>query len=284
MLFATYTVFYAGVAAYGGAAACALAGLRPGRAAACLPVARAAAIAAAGLFLATFALRVAAWGRPPLTTSSDSLNLFVLLGTATALAAAWPPQRRGLLAYFLPALAAIALFSAVFAPGDLARAPREIPAVFLVVHVVTAFLAYALFFIASLASAAYTQQARRLKHRRSGATALPLPSLEHLDATLYRLIGLGYPLFVITLGMGIYWALRDEGLLSAAWWRSPKIILSAFMAAFYAVSYHARARGLLRGPKLAHFVFVGFGILLGAYLALEFLDLTNYNFYEGAAR
>jgi ABC-type transport system involved in cytochrome c biogenesis permease subunit len=284
VLVATYIYFFASVAAYGAATLCALAGLRPGRAAECLPVARALAVVAAGLIAVTFALRLAAWGRPPLTTTSDSLNLFVLLGTAIALGAAWPTARRGLLAYYLPALAAIAWFSAVFAPADLARPPRELSQVFLLVHVVTAFLAYALFFIASLTSVAYVHQARRLKGRRGSVPALPLPALEHLDATLYRLIRLGYPLFVLTLGMGMYWALRDADLLSQAWWLSPKIVLSAFMAAFYAASFHARSLGLLRGPKLAYLVFVGFGLLLGVYLALEFLDLTNYNFYEGPAQ
>lgn len=284
MLAATYIVFFGGVAAYVVAALCALAGLQPGRAARCLPAARLIALAAASLFVATFVLRIAVWGRPPLTTSSDSLNLFVILGTATALVAAWTPPRQGLMAYYLPALAVIAVFSAVFAPGDLAGAPRALSTVFLVVHVVAAFWAYALFFIASLTSAAYVHQARRLKHRRAAGPGLPLPALEHLDRTLFRLVGLGYPLFVLTLGMGMYWAMRDGDLLGSAWWLSPKIVLSAFMAAFYAVSFHARSGGLLRGPKLAYFVFVGFGLLLGVYLALEFLDLTNYNFYDGSVR
>ena len=51
------------------------------------------------------------------------------------------------------------------------------------------------------------------------------------------------------------------------------------MVILYGASYHARAQGLLRGPKLAFLVFGGFSSILLVYLVLSMLQMTNYNFY-----
>jgi hypothetical protein len=55
------------------------------------------------------------------------------------------------------------------------------------------------------------------------------------------------------------------------------------MVVLYAVAYHGRSAGWLRGPKLAMMLVVGIGGLLVTYLGLEILELTNYNFWGGAA-
>jgi ABC-type transport system involved in cytochrome c biogenesis permease subunit len=279
MLYATYGTFWFGVLAYLAATGLVLGSLKAGESRRWLYRGTVAAVAGAALLAITQILRFVVWRHVPLTTSTDSLNLFVVLGTIVAVSVSWEPRRRGLMVLYVPALAALCLFSAVFAQADLAREPRELSKVFVVLHVVTAFLAYALFFIASLTSVAYAYQARRLKSRRTSVLLSGLPSLENMDGTLYHLIRAGYPAFVLTLLMGMLWAWRDSQLLSSAWWLSPKIALSTCMALLYAFIYHARAKGLLRGPKLAHLLFLGFGILLAVYFALEYLDLTNYNFY-----
>lgn len=279
MLYATYGSFCIGVLAYLAGSGLVFSSLWAQDARRGLSLGTAAAVAGAAALAFTQFLRLAAWRHIPLTTSTDSLNLFVLLGTIVAVSVSWDPRRRGLMVLYVPALTALCLFSAVFAPADLAREPRELNKIFVVLHVVTAFLAYALFFIASLTSLAYAYQARRLKHRRNSALITGLPSLENMDGTLYHLIRLGYPAFALTLLMGMLWAWRDSQLLSSAWWLSPKIALSTCMALLYAFTYHARAQGLLRGPKLAQTLFLGFGVLLAIYFALEYLDLTNYRFY-----
>lgn len=281
MLLATYGTFVIGVLTYLVASGLVLAGMRKSASPVWLRAGTAVALLGMCLLACTQTLRLLVWHHVPLTTSTDSLNLFVVLGTIVAIAVAWDERRRGMLVLYLPALSALCLFSAVFAPTDLAREPRVLSKVFLTVHVVTAFLAYALFFIASLTSVAYVYQARRLKNRRPSSAWGGLPSLENMDHTLYHLIRVGYPAFVLTLFMGMLWAWRDSQLLSSAWWLSPKIALSTCMALLYAFTFHARAHGLLRGPKLAYVLFVGFGILLAVYCGLEFLDLTNYNFYGG---
>ena len=282
MLIATYTLFWIGFAAQGAAACASLAYLAGPNHVRLLRAASALSAAAVALLTATFVLRFVQWGTLPLTTGADSIILFNILATITAIAVSRQDRFRALLSFYLAPVALLGLVSALLvARGDFATAPKTmaVSQTLLFLHVGLAFQAYALFFIASLTSAAYIFQTRRLKAHKTTGLFQKLPSLENLDRTLYVLILAGYPIFVITLIMGLFWARFASENLSATWWFSPKIALSAVMVIFYAASYHCRSRGLLRGPKLAYFVFVGFGSLLGVYILLELLQLTNYNFW-----
>ena len=193
-------------------------------------------------------------------------------------------RRRALQAVYLPPTACIGILAGWLAVGDFTHSPNgEFFVPFLVVHVMTALLAYALFFVASVTSVVYVVQARRLKSRQTGSSFHALPSLENLDTTLYQLIWMGYPLFLITMVLGLYWAWADRDLLGNMWWFSPKIFLSVLMVLLYGACFHLRALGLLRGPKLAGLVSIGFGALLIVYLVLELLRMTNYNFWVAGA-
>jgi len=238
-------------------------------------------LGAAGLVL-TLVLRLAIFRAPPFATVADSLTLFLAMVSATVVVICMQERRRALLPFYLPAVAALSLLCAVLALPSLGVAPleRDVSRALLVIHVVLAFLAYALFFVASMTSIAYAYIARQLKGHKGTVLLHKLPSLENLDLTLFRLIALGYPLFVVTLVLGLVWAWAEPDPLSATWWLSPKILLSMAMVIFYGISYHGRSLGILRGPKLAHVVAVGFGSLLTIYLALVLLELKDYNFWS----
>lgn len=285
MLTATYALFWAGIAAQGTAAGAALGYLGGTDRIRLLRVAGGLALAAVLCLAGAFVLRFAQWGNLPLTSGADSLLLFVVMATVTAITVARQGRFQALLSFYLPPIALIGLLCAWMAVRDLAVAPKamEVSQTLLFAHVGLAFQAYALFFIASLTSLAYVFQARRLKMRKTTGLSQKLPSLEDLDRTLYLLVLAGYPIFVVTLIMGLLWARFASETLSPTWWYSPKIALSAVMVLFYAASYHLRALGWLRGPKLAYFVFVGFGLLLAVYMLLELMQLTNYNFWGDAA-
>ncbi len=236
--------------------------------------------AGAAVFAALFGIRWAATGRVPLTSVLDSLVVFVLLSTVVILFVLRNRTMRALLCFYLPPLAAIALTAAAVAHQYLPHDPRALRGLFLLVHVGLAQLAFALFFIASTTSAAYLFQSHNLKRRQTTGLFAKLPPLEQLDTTLYALIGAGYPLFIVTLVLGIIWAWIDRELLGPHWYLSPKVLLALVMAVFYAVTFHMRRFGLLRGPKLAALVFGGFAGLLGLYLILGLMELNNYFFWE----
>jgi ABC-type uncharacterized transport system permease subunit len=244
-----------------------------------LGVPRAAASIGALFLFGMLALRAFQYQLVPLTSGVESLSLLVVMITWTVFAITHDARRRNLTLVYLPAIAGIAIIAALLAPAELPRAPKPLSPLLLPLHVVPAFLAYAWFFIAMLTSAVYLYQASRLKRRLSLGPIHQLPSLENMDRTLFLLISMAYPLFVVTLVTGAYWAWADRELLGALWWMSPKIMLSLAMVVIYATCYHGRATGLLRGPRLANVLLIGVGSLLAAYLLLEIFGLTNYNFW-----
>ncbi len=237
----------------------------------------------AGCLVVTFALRWGIWRRVPLTTVADSLNLLVLQVTVIMLFIVRKDSLRALLCFHVPPLAAICLINATLAHGKLHTPPRELRGFPLTAHVSLAFLAYALFLLASMTSMAYIFQAQRLKRCRTTGLFQRLPSLEQLDHTLCGLVRYGYMFFVITLVLGTVWAWVDQDLLATRWWLSPKVLLSVVMVFFYGLAFHGRQSGRLRGPKLAYLIFLGFFSLLIIYLVLALMGLNSYNFWGTAA-
>lgn len=280
--YATLTAFYLGEALYVVAGVLSLVYLWRDNARA-LDAAFRLAISGAVCLAVAFFLRWTAWHLTPMTTFTDSVILLVVFSTLVMAFLVRKPNVRALECFYLPPLAALCVVSATVAHNDLLTTPRKLPEFPLVLHVGLAFFAYAMLFLAGMTSAAYIFQAQRLKHRNPTGLFQRLPSLEQLDHTLNRLVNLGYPLFLITLVLGGIWAYISRDLLGPSWWMAPKVVLSFVMAAFYAVAYHRRRLGRLRGPKLAYLVFLGFAILLAAYLVLALLHLRTYNFWGNAA-
>ena len=278
-----YPVFYTAIACFVAAAAAIPFYVNGVRRA--LDVSLGAAAAGALGLTAVYLTRTGIHDQPPMTTGADNLSLFIVLSTLVAFIVMRHAPRRGLACFYMPAIALLALCNAYAGWDDLARAPEEFTKpytiVVLFVHVSLAFLAYALFFVSSLTSLAYIFQAQRLKQRKTMGLFQSLPSLENLDDTLVRHVRVGYFLFVVTLFLGWFLSWYDRELLGPRWFLAPKIILSLVMVVFFAVNYHARSRGWLRGPKLAYLVFGGFGTLLGLYVVLAVLRLRDYNFFVG---
>ncbi len=242
-------------------------------------------VAAAGntLLLAVFVYRWSKFGAVPFTGMGDSLNLFLVLCTGIMLTVQRRAEMRPLLVYYFPALALMAIISGLVGPRYLNDAPKALNGLLLTAHVGLVFLSFALFFVASMTSAAYVTKAQRLKRHAAGGFAVRLPSLDLLDRTLFQLIGAGYVSFVVTAALGLGWAWAARDTLGDYWFISPKILLSLAMVALYAVSFHARRFGLLRGPKLAYLVFFGFTTLLAAYLVIGLFQIGGASFLGKAS-
>lgn len=276
---AVEVLFFAGLGLYLAATIVALAYLRAGSART-LAILSGFLSAGCTVLIAVFAIRWSLFALLPLTTMGDALNLFVILGTAISLYIAHSNNVRPLLSFFGPALAALYLYNAMSDYSFLRQQPKELNGVFLAVHVGLAFLAYSLFFVASLTSLAYVFQARNLKQLHTTRLFHKLPSLELLDQSLFKLITYGYVFFAITFVLGFIWAYIDSEKLGANWWLSAKIVRAFFMVILYSVAFHTRRQGRLRGQKLAYLVFVGFGLLLASYMVLGVVQLQDFNFWS----
>ncbi len=278
MIGATYAVFFLGVALVIASAALALVYLRSADAR-ILAAASRLTLAGGACLALTFLLRLVMWRHVPLSTAVDSLNLFAVL-TAFAAFSISRGKRITLLAIYLPPLALLCIVTGFTAVPALGAEPPELSGMLLLTHVGLVFAAFALFFVASLTSLAYLDQVRRLKTHKTSGLFQRLPSLENLDQTLFHLITIGYPVFVVSLILGVFWAWYEPDQLSRGWWLSPKIILSVCMCLVYAFCFHARRAGWLRGPKLAYLMFIGGGSLIGIFVFLRAMDWSTYNFLE----
>ncbi len=248
-----------------------------------LALARHAAGAGNTLLLAVFVYRWWQFGAVPFTGMGDSLNLFLVLCTGIMLTVQRRAEMRPLLVYYFPALAVMAIISGLVGPRYLSDAPKALNGLLLTVHVGLVFLSFALFFVASLTSAAYAAKAQKLKKLSTGGFTSRLPSLDLLDGTLYKLIAAGYISFVLTAALGLGWAFSARDLLGEYWYISPKIFLSFAMVALYAVCFHGRGLGLLRGPNLAYLVSFGFFSLLAIYLVMSTFQVGGAEFWGNAS-
>jgi ABC-type uncharacterized transport system permease subunit len=252
-----------------------------------LRVAHVAALSGAALLALAFLTRWISWRQFPLDDSIGPLLMLVMLTTAVAAPVVVAESVRALLCFYVPPLTLLyALALAIsLARGEafLTDPPsEELNGAFLTVHVGLAFLSYALFLVASLTSVAYLFQARHLKQHQLTRLFHTLPPLERLDATLVRLIAIGYGLFSVTLVLGFIWAVSNDELLDDQWFISTKILRAAVMVVFYAIAFHGRQIGILRGQKLAYVIFIGFSGLLLVYLSLTIADYSNAGFFEAA--
>lgn len=279
MLVALHIAFYLGSLLYGVAGALALSYLWRGNPRVLRYSVHLVWGGTAGL-LAMFVIRWFLYERLPLTTLSDSLSLFLILSSTLMVLITRKEGVSTLLSFYLPPLAAVSLINALCAHRYVTVTPMHLRGAPLVIHVGMAFLAYALFFAASMTSAAYLCHMSHLKHHRSTWLTRRMPSLQDLDATLGRLLLCGYPLFVLTLAQGWVWAWLDPAPLGPHWWLAPKVILSFVMVAFYACAVHLRLTGRLRGPKLSYLVMAGFLILFGLFVGMTLVNVRGYNFWS----
>lgn len=252
-----------------------------------LALAQWASVAGAVLLGIAFLARWIDWEQFPASGSIGLVLMLVMLTTAVALPVVLTGSVRALLCFYVPPLT---LLYALAVAISLTRSeafladppPEELNGTFLTIHVGLAFFSYALFLVASLTSVAYLFQARHLKRRHVTPLFHRLPPLERLDRTLLRLIAVGYGLFGITLVLGLIWAIRNEELLDERWFVSTKILRAAAMVVFYAIAFHGRQIGWLRGQKLAYVIFIGFTGLMLIYLALGIANYSNLNFLRAS--
>ena len=279
---ATNTTFFAGTACYLVAAALVLAYLYHDSRR-WLPVATAVLVVGALGYGTALALRAAQWGRLPLTTMTDGIALFAIFATLVMLLFVWRYAVFALLCFFVPPLAMVCAITSFVAARDLSTPPQALPTLPLALHAGSAFLAYTLFFLASITSAAYLFQVRRLKQHPTGRLFRRLPSLEQLDQSLYRLIVWGCVLYVVALSLGVVWAGLESDLLAATWWTSPKVVLAWITALFFLLVFLLRRFRGFRGPKLAYVILAGFTCVLLLYLLLGVAEVRTFNFWEAAA-
>jgi len=132
-------------------------------------------------------------------------------------------------------------------------------------HIAGIYLSYFVFFIATVAAAAYLIQDGLIKSKRMGIIFNRLPDLSFLDKLNYRSIGLGFPLLTLSIISGFIWARNING----AYWGAHNLrqIYSLVLWLIYAVILHTRLSAKLRGRKVALLSLFAFCVLVFSLLA-----------------
>src|SRR5258708_7385165 len=102
-------------------------------------------------------------------------------------------------------------------------------------------------------------QERRIKQHEAYAVVSRLPSLETMEAFIYRMILVSFPLLTLGILLGSHWALLTRGRY---WGWDPTETFSFVTWMIYAIYLTLRwARGW-RGRRSTYLALTGFGIIL----------------------
>jgi cytochrome c-type biogenesis protein CcsB len=152
---------------------------------------------------------------------------------------------------------------------DWAPLPGQLQSVWLVVHVLSAFVGYAGIVLAFAAGLMYVLQARALKRQRlSSLFAQRLPSLDVLDRLSTLTLLVGFPGLTLALISGMAWALT---VWQIDWIYDPKVVLTVCLWVLYGILIYLRMVRKVHGRKVATAAVWGFVLLLAAFLGLNFL-------------
>lgn len=158
----------------------------------------------------------------------------------------------------------IAIMGAVFTVFALvskqhnAPLPPVLKTLWFELHVVLAFLSYALFGIGAVLGSLY------LRERDS-----------FLDGLQYRTVLIGYCLFSLSMIFGGIWAYLAWGTY---WLWTPKELWTTILWLFYSLYLHARLRQWWLGRPMAILSIVGFVIVLFTYLGVSLLMKSSHSF------
>lgn len=132
--------------------------------------------------------------------------------------------------------------------------------IYLVIHVVTIYISYIIFFLASAGAAAYLIQDNFLKNKRTNIIFNRLPDLAFLDKLNYRSIGLGFPILTLAIITGF---IRVKNIYGVYWLDTNlRQVYSLVLWLIYAVTLHVRLSEKLRGRKVAVLSLFAFFIII----------------------
>jgi len=241
--------------------------------------ANAAAIAGFVLLTAFFILRWRATGFMPVSNMFESVSFFVWAVALVYLIVEYFFVLPSLSSFILPIIAGFALVATLVA-GDPASMDPKLRSGWFYLHVVFAFIGYATFAVAFASAIMYLLQRRQLKSKKSFDSVFnKLPSLEVLDELSQKLINMGFPLFTIAIGVGVYWA-HESDILGPDWPNDPKVVFTGITWLLYAALFHIRLLSVARGKRVAQLTIVAFVFTVVTFLGTRLLAVGPHEFLK----
>lgn len=188
------------------------------------------------------------YGHIPFSTARASISFFVWAIVLVYLFIETKYKIEIIGSFVLPLVLLAAIYASLL-PAQAEPIVSYNKGLFLALHGSLAFIGFALFSVAVCASTMYIVQERQLKTKHQGRIFYKLPSLEVLDRLSYKCISIGFPIYTISVILGMIWAVSTRA--SATDWRFQEIWWF-FIWLAYAILLQARVTAGWRGKRAAY--------------------------------
>lgn len=145
---------------------------------------------------------------------------------------------------------------------------------YFLLHVVSAFFAYANFAISFIASVLYLTQCRELKKKNAGNFYYKLPPLERLESLVCLPLSWGALLLLFATLTGLVWAKSAFGSFLLT---DPKTIVTFVVLACYLAILHRYWVAAVRGKEMAELSLIAFIVIVAGFVESIFL-FGKHNF------
>ncbi len=214
-------------------------------------------------------------GRFPVLGWFESSTFYCLLVTAVYLFIGTRPGTRGLSVIMTPFLTALVVLGAS-RWGVLPSPDSNTHSAWFHLHIVTAFIGYAMFTMASVLAIAYVLQDHMLKRKRLGAVFQKLPSLGVLEDLMYRQISPAFVVFSVSILLGIL--LTHIERWGPRWISDPKVVATGITWLVYAILFHLRISADYHGKKVAIVTIIGLVCVLFTFVGVHLVSDSMHNF------
>ena len=220
-------------------------------------------------------------GTLPITTLFESSTFYLSLIVLLSVILKFLYRLQALTPFVMPIVTGFSIASIALIRNDLALT-YNLKTFWLFAHIIPLFLGYASFTVSFIFSIMYLTQERQLKKKSFGPLFESLPSLETLDALMWKTITLGFPLLTIGLVSGTVWA-KTSNILGLLWYLDPKVTLGALTWLIYAAILHLRLGASFHGTRVAIVTIAGFVIVILTFIG-PFLMGHRHGYDKGSAK
>ena len=220
-------------------------------------------------------------GTLPITTLFESSTFYLSLIVLLSVILKFLYRLQALTPFVMPIVTGFSIASIALVRNDLALT-YNLKTFWLFAHIIPLFLGYASFTVSFTFSLMYLTQERQLKKKSFGPLFESLPSLETLDALMWKTITLGFPLLTIGLVSGTVWA-KTSNILGLLWYLDPKVTLGALTWLIYAAILHLRLGASFHGTRVAIVTIAGFVIVILTFIG-PFLMGHKHGYDKGSVK
>ncbi len=203
-------------------------------------------------------------GTLPISTLFESSTFYLSLIVLLSVILKFLYRLQSLTPFVMPIVTGFSIAAITLVKNDLALT-ADLKTFWLYAHIIPIFLGYASFTVSFIFSIMYLTMERQLKKKSFGPLFDSLPSLESLDALMWKTITFGFPLLTIGLISGTVWA-KTTNILGLLWYLDPKVLLGSLTWLIYAAILHLRLGASFHGTKVAIVTIAGFVIVIFTFI------------------